>query len=263
MLYLLRTCPWLLRRPVCERWLWSGCSLSADRGQRQTAVSPQIMQSSLLLIPSDEPATDKGKMTKHPVHRLKLMSTCTEKKDQITSSQSLRAYFGPLTVDWWYYHILLFYNFSLSSTGSFGLHHDVQKETSFLFWHNDHTNSACICAVRHQDNKRTFLCRHLVVKYMRATCYSSNWWHSSFFKKSSLVCVLNCCFYHLLKNVKFKFRRRNWLDYSAVRRICWLLLPWHQTVALESEAMQETNVSDFHSLIVRCYSHIQAIYVFN
>lgn len=80
MLYLLRTCPWLLRRPVCEKWLRSGCSLSADRGQRQTAVSTQIMQSSLLLIPTDEPATDKGKMTKHPMHRLKLMSTCTEKK---------------------------------------------------------------------------------------------------------------------------------------------------------------------------------------
>lgn len=37
------------------------------------------------------------------------------------------------------------------------------------------------------------------------------------------------------------------------------LLPWHQTVALGPEGMQETNVSDSHSLIVRCYSHIQAI----
>lgn len=150
-----------------------------------------------------------------------------KKKDQITSSQSqdiFRTVDSRLVILSHFIHqFLIFFNFSLSSTVSFGLHHDLQKETSFLFWHNDHTNSACIWAVRHQDNKPTFLRRHLVVKYMRATCYSTNWWHSSFFKKSSSVCVLNCCFYHLLKNAKFKFRRRNWLDYSAVRRICWLV----------------------------------------
>lgn len=115
------------------------------------------------------------------------------KKDQITSSQSqgtFRTVDSRLVILSHFIHqFLIFLNSSLSSTVSFGLHHDVEQETSFLFWHHDHTNGACICAVRRQDNKLTSLCRHLVVKYMRATCYSSNWWHSSFFLKTVAQCV--------------------------------------------------------------------------
>lgn len=53
---------WLLRRPMCERWLYSGCCLSADIQQMQAAVFPQIMMPWLLLTPDDLPATDKDSL---------------------------------------------------------------------------------------------------------------------------------------------------------------------------------------------------------
>lgn len=75
---------------MCERWLHSGWCLSADMGQKQAAVFPQIMNPWLLLIDDDEPTTDKDSFapSKGHLHKTSYMHVkgC---RDEVNKTASL------------------------------------------------------------------------------------------------------------------------------------------------------------------------------